>query len=483
MRPLEDKLDDAAAAHCGGVQQELRGMRQRLAAVEAAAEGAVERAAAGGGQAVLDRLEQLEAESRKAAERLGALRSHVDDVDAKFNAAGAALQQQLAACATKEELAAGLGAAQRESRAFIAAVVQSVPVPAGLDVVKGALSRTLVLQFFCARSEPGRCLFPAGRRAFQLHASEPVQWLRVLVSMAQLGVAVAGAVASGGVGMLGVLGRLEAVWASLKPDATAAAGGPPGDVRSLLEALRSTGPFVSSADRDRLVGQLADARFFAAFSYDAQADGGGGWHCCGCARAAPVEESVLAGKRLAAEGLPPPPPSSLAGPFRVCVRGKAADEVPAQLQITRPSRAASGAVVGAAAASAGAGTPAELTLTIPKTPRFPLFSAKDEVIHLSLVDVSAVILGGIAAPASVPGASPPATPPTPASAALSSRTLTIVSQRIVLCLCATDEAEAATIAVRVLAACADAVAAPANASAEDEQLRARLMNVRNQLLL
>lgn len=69
----------------------------------------------------------------------------------------------------------------------------------------------------------------------------------------------------------------------------AAVTGDPRDAQSLHNELRQDdgedfqalvgcgGPFMPSADRDRLALQLKDANVFQVFAYDAQREEGGGW--------------------------------------------------------------------------------------------------------------------------------------------------------------------------------------------------------------
>ena len=158
-------------------------------------------------------------------------------------------------------------------RKFISSIVQTLPMPQEFQVAASlrGLRKVLQLQFYCSGEESAHCVFPSGMHSFSVQTSSWAKWLKVLILSVKLGVTVGRGVTGGG-DEDKVVATVKRLYQELNQN----------DGEDFT-ALVSSGPFMASSDRDKLVVQLKGAGFFDVFSYDSQREGGG-WLCSACDR-------------------------------------------------------------------------------------------------------------------------------------------------------------------------------------------------------
>jgi len=206
----------------------------------------------------------FEGRSLKAVDdRLGAL-------EAKF----AALNEDFAkSCSNLEEVSALMDTKIAELKEFVGEIVQKLPQPCRLVVIGGA-KKTLQLHFQCART--GETVTTETR--------EWNGWCKVGFGLLKLGKCAVSAAVGNPISLGAGVSAIKDIYAGFSK----------GDAASPAFSAFITQPFLTSAERDNLIGQLKASSFFEKMAYDAQA---GDWVLVGALSGA--EADAEAAKKAA----------------------------------------------------------------------------------------------------------------------------------------------------------------------------------------
>ena len=296
------------------------------------------------------------AQGRDAA----ALHDRVDAVEAKVAEMNGQITET---CHDMDAVVAYVDAHVAEVKEFIATVAMKLPQPERFSVQEFAWKKkgkkVLSLHFACCRGSG---------KEMTTETLEWGKWCKIGFSLAAVGKAVID-VTSNPMGLvLEGAKAIKCVHDAFKNDDAA-------DFNTYIKE-----PFLSAAERDKLIGQLRDAKFFDAFAYDAQLGGwysleafptevgvpvaaGGGGASSGASAAAGAGGSVAAG----AVAAPPKPAASL---FSASSRNKAAAATAASREavVVVPWRAAHGTEGFDGGQWGGDGAAAMKAVALPKTP-------------------------------------------------------------------------------------------------------------------